>query len=80
MKLKDINIGDKVIYIPIHLLIGDKSEMVKFNNIGIVTSKNDQYVFVRYNGTNGSQATRPDDLYSLKYRPDLAEQLKDQLE
>ncbi len=76
MKIEDIKIGDKVIYIPNHLLIGPKNEMIQENNLGEVTSKNDIYVFVRYNGMNHSQATRADDLFSLKYRPDLIEKLK----
>jgi len=76
MILKDIEIGMKVIYIPEYLLMGDKDKMIKDENIGIVTSKNDKFVFVRYSGKNNSQATRPDDIYSLKYRNDLAELLK----
>lgn len=39
--------------------------------IGIVTSKNDTYVFVRYFGNTGSKATKPEDLYSLHERLDL---------
>jgi hypothetical protein len=76
MRIEDINIGDKVVYIPRDLLMGDKSKMVKDENLGEVTSKNDTYVFVRYNGKTGSQATEPADLYSLKYRQDLQEKLK----
>jgi len=76
MKTELINIGDEVVYIPKHLLVGEKSQMVKDENLGVVTSKNDTYIFVRYNGNTGSQATRPEDLYTLKNRPDLIEKLK----
>ena len=63
--------GDYVIYIPDYLLNGPKNEMIKDKNLGIVTSKNDTYVFVKYFGNNGSQATRPDELFSLHNRLDL---------
>lgn len=72
MNLKDIKEGDEVVYIPKYLLMGDKSKMVKTENLGIVTSKNETYVFVRYKNNTGSQATLPEDLYSLKNRPDLS--------
>ena len=40
MRLEDLNIGDPVVYIPHHLLIGDKDKMVKEENLGTVTNKN----------------------------------------
>lgn len=73
MKIEDINIGDKVVYIPEYLLIGHKDNMILEKNLGIVTSKNDRYVFVRYLNKNGSEATNASDLFSLHNRPDLAE-------
>jgi len=75
MKIELINIGDEVVYIPRHLLIGKKEEMVKEENLGVVTSKNDTYVFVKYKNNEGSQATKPDDLYTLRNRPDLIAKL-----
>jgi hypothetical protein len=75
MRLQDISVGDEVVYIPKDLLMGDKSRMVKPENLGSVTSVNDKYAFVRYKDTECSQATRPEDLYTLKNRPDLAQQL-----
>jgi hypothetical protein len=72
MKHEEINIGDKVVYIPRHLLTGPKEEMVKDENLGIVTSKNDSYIFVRYKDKTGSQATSANDLFTLRNRPDLA--------
>lgn len=73
MRLSDIQEGSPVIYIPKYLLIGPKEEMVKHENLGIVTSKNDKFVFVRYRGQENSVATRAEDLYTLKYRTDLLE-------
>jgi len=73
MRITDIKVGDELVYIPHHLLVGEKSKIVKEENLGEVTSFNDTYVFVRYKDKSGSQATKPEDLYSLKYRPDLAE-------
>lgn len=70
---EQINIGDKIIYIPADLL-SDEAEVsiVLEKNLGIVTSKNDRFIFVRYKDCTGSQATEAKDLYSLKDRPDLA--------
>ena len=73
MNITDIKVGDKVVYIPHRLLVGEKSKMIKEENLGEVTSLNDTYAFVRYKDKSGSQATKPEDLYSLKYRPDLDE-------
>lgn len=68
--------GDEVVYIPPDLLIGEKSEMVKHENLGVVTSVNDMFVFVKYIGNTGSQATNPEDLFWIKNRPDLLEILR----
>jgi hypothetical protein len=68
MKHSDINEGDKVVYIPHHLLVGDKNKMVEEKNLGVVTSKNDSYIFVRFKGNTGSQACKAEDLYTLKNR------------
>ena len=73
----DIEIGDKVVYIPDYLLKGPAKDRIQDKNLGVVTSKNDTFVFVRYaNGTN-SQATSPEDLFSLRNRPDLANNIDD---
>lgn len=76
MRHEDINIGDEVVYIPRHLLTGKKEEMVKDENLGIVTSKNDSYIFVRYKDKTGSQATSANDLFTLRNRPDLIHTLE----
>lgn len=69
MKLDNIEAGDPIVYIPKH------ENKIKEKNIGVVTSKNEMYVFVRYLGHETSQATRHEDLYCLKNRPDLMEKL-----
>ena len=71
MKHEDINVGDNVVYIPRHLLSGPKENMFKNENIGVVTSKNDKYIFVRYRDKSGSEATSANDLFTLRNRPDL---------
>lgn len=72
---------DKVIYIPKFLLMAasdiGKRSMIKTENVGVVTSTNDSYVFVRYLNNEGSQATSPDDLYFIDHRPDLQQLLND---
>lgn len=77
MKHENIKIGDYVVYIPDHLLVGDKTQIVKGKNLGVVTSKNNHYIFVRY-PMNGStpQATRSEDLFTLRNRNDLIEKLE----
>lgn len=72
----DFKEGDEVLYIPKNLLMGEKSKMVKESNLGVVTSLNDLYVFVRYMGNTGSQATNADDLFWINNRPDLQEILR----
>lgn len=71
MTHEEINIGDKLIYIPPDFRSGDICVVLE-KNLGIVTSKNDRFIFVRYKDHIGSQATEARDLYSLKDRPDLA--------
>ena len=68
--------GDFVIYIPAHLLSGHKRGMIEKKHLGIVSSKNEIYVFVKYDGNETAQATNPDDLYFLNNRPDLVESIK----
>ena len=75
MKIEDIQVGDKVVYVPKHLLIGPSEQIIKMENLGVVTSKNENYVFVRYRLDSHSKATRAEDLFSLKDRPDLKELL-----
>lgn len=65
MLLQDIEIGHKVVYIPHHLLIKDnEKEMIKEENLGVVTSKNADYVFVKYKGMENSQALPHQTIYS----------------
>ncbi len=59
MKLEDAQIGMKVIYTP-HK--GCKPEQLEE---GVVTSKNDKFVFVRYGAEYCSKATYPDDIKPL---------------
>ncbi len=73
MRIEHINLNDAVVYLPYHKLM-DNSK-IEDNQLGIVTSKNDKFVFVKYLGNENSQATNPLDLYSLKNRPDLREKL-----
>lgn len=76
IKLKDgttgpFGPGDKVIYVPRHLLLGDKDKITDIKNLGVVSSKNNKYVFVKFKGQETPQAVRPEDLYFLHARPDL---------
>jgi len=59
MKLKDVKIGMKVIYIPYK---GCKSDQLEE---GVVTSKNNKFIFVRYGAEYISKATDPDDIKPL---------------
>ena len=65
--------GNKVVYIPHHLLIGLREDMVQNANLGYVTGWSVGYVFVRYNQGKNNQckATNPKDLYWLDNRQDL---------
>lgn len=78
MNLEMLNRGDLVIYIDEKRLIGPKEEMIKDENLGIVSSKNDTYVFVKFE--TSIQACRPQDLYTLRNRPDLIEKITWKLE
>lgn len=76
MKLKDgttkpFEKGTPVLYIPKHLLIGDKNKIVDPVNLGYVTSKNDKFVFVKFISFNQIQAVDPNNLYLIHNRPDL---------
>ena len=77
MILKNIKREDKVVYIPDHMITADANNRLADENLGIVTSVNDTYVFVQYLGNTNSQATRPENLYSLEYRQDLADKVPD---
>lgn len=59
--------GLPVVYLPTFLAGKD----IEDNQLGIVSSVNDTYAFVRYGKSQGSQATKPEDLYLLDNRPDL---------
>ena len=71
---------DKVLYIPNQLLMGDKDKMVQTNNLGVVSSKNEKFVFVQYIGNTNSQATDPVDLFFLTARPDLVKIIEQNIE
>ena len=53
MKHEDIRVGDYVLYIPKH---ADNNLSHKDVEKGIVTSKNSEYVFVRFGGDYNSKA------------------------
>lgn len=69
IQLKNVEIGMPVIYMPKH------NKAIKESNLGVVSSMNDQYIFVKYNGMNTANATLPEDLYPLHNRPDLIDKL-----
>ena len=76
MKLRDgttkpFEPKDKVIYVPKHLLHGDRDKMTQKDNLGTVTSKNSTYVFVRFLNQTQPKACYPRDLFFLHARPDL---------
>lgn len=66
----DFSVEEYVLYIPEHLLAGNRDEMIKYENLGVVTSTTFKYVFVKYEGIQ-ARATSPEYLYKLKDRPDL---------
>lgn len=72
MKKDSITIGMAVCYVPKH---HTSHAPIADNQLGIVTSMNDKFVFVRYKHSNTSQATNAEDLYSIDQRPDLQERL-----
>ena len=77
MTIEDINRGDKVVYIPLHLITADSNNRLAEENLGVVTSKNDRFVFVLYLGNLRSIATSPEHLYTLQWRQDLADKIPD---
>ena len=56
---RTMDVGARVRYVPMHAH-GDLNH--PDCEIGIVTSWNDEFVFVRYRGNEHSKATKPDDL------------------
>ena len=68
---KPFDIKAEVVYIPMRLLLGERHLMIKSENLGVVTSKNEKHVFVKYLGKSTSNATNPIDLYFIDNRPDL---------
>ena len=54
--------GQRVLYVPYHAHGNQEHEDCER---GIVTSTNSEFVFVRYTGRSGSQATQPDQLVIL---------------
>ena len=77
MILANIKRGDKVVYIPKHLLLSDSTDRIAKENLGVVTSTNDRFAFVQFRGNIRSQATEAEHLYTLEYRQDLAELVDD---
>ncbi len=75
---KPFDVHAEVIYIPKHLLSGERHLMEKHENLGVVTSKNEKYVFVKYLGKTTSNATSPKDLYFIDNRPDLKSILREE--
>lgn len=59
---QDFREGERVLYVPMHAN-GDKKH--PDCERGVVSSANDHFVFVRYEGRSGSQATSADDLVKL---------------
>ena len=74
--LKKLEVNDPVVYIPRHLLFGNRDKMIEERNLGTVTSKNDRFIFVQYKDDIQSKATYPKDLFPLKNRPDLIKLMK----
>jgi len=56
MHINEAEKGRKVIYTPFKNCSPNQKEE------GIIISKNDKYVFVRYNNDVNSKATRPEDI------------------
>ena len=56
MRIEDAEVGRAVVYTPYKGCPPDALEE------GIITSKNDKYVFVRYGSNYHSKATSPEDL------------------
>lgn len=77
---KSFESGDFVVYIPNYLLTGHKSNMIQDKNLGMVKSKNDKYVFVRFYSGDTAAACDPKDLFRLDNRPDLIEKCIKKLE
>lgn len=59
MELSKVKVGKKVVYIPFRGCGEEQKEQ------GIITSKNDKYVFVQYGLDTHSKATNPMDLKYL---------------
>jgi len=60
METEGFDAGDRVMYIPQH------ASSFKDVEHGVVTSKNDWYVFVNFGNGDTSAACRPEDLEILK--------------
>jgi hypothetical protein len=69
------NKGDMIVYIPKDLLMGDRKAMIRRENLGVVRSKNDRVVFVRFIDTNNQKGVAPGDLYFIHHRQDLEQAL-----
>lgn len=65
--LARLKVGDPVIYYPDYM----QGKPITNSQLGIVSSLNDTYAFVKYDGTDTAQATKPTDIYLLYHRPDL---------
>jgi len=63
--------GNAVLYIPEHLMreaiaAGNDGGIHIKENLGVVTSVNDTYVFVKYTGDIHPKATRPHNLFFIR--------------
>ena len=81
----EIEIGMPVCYIPFYEYDGNHvdsipAELIENKNLGLVSSKNDQYAFVLFWGSETAQGCRPVDLISLKYRCQKVEALGTRLQ
>ena len=72
MKIEDVKVGQSVAYVPMHAKCDYSHPDI---DLGVVTSKDDKSVFVRFNrnviaaGTTNvrSQGCNPEDLISVKF-------------
>jgi hypothetical protein len=71
MKIENIKEGLPVVYV-LNYLHGKE---IKDDQLGIVSSVNDTYAFVKYKTSQSTQATNPEDLFPIHNRPDLIERL-----
>jgi len=64
--------GEHVYYVPANRR-NEKHEFLEIKNMGVVSSSNEMFVFVKYAGSESSQATQAMDLYSFESDRELVE-------